>query len=212
MIASSEQSNRPPELDAALHAYNQSKQKIAHRIMGHQPEIEDEKKDDDATAKVRDEEVGELGENRRAIKATSGKALRAQQRRLMRMQMGGTSATVDHNLVQSNQSHGIVFDECAVLHRSVVHLSLYVRHGQSEEKHADQVRQASKEATQRHAIGLVLGGAMRVPVATKPAEGHEEKQQARASDAKEMELVKWRDGSATLVVQFGKDSRECQQQ
>lgn len=27
--------------------------------------------------------------------------------------MSGASATVEHNLVKSNQSHGMVFDECA---------------------------------------------------------------------------------------------------
>ena len=84
-MPSMDQNSRPPELEAALYAYRQSKSKMPRRFYGHQPESEEKKDEEEDGGDQDGEEVGEVGENRKLIKSSSTKALRAQQRRKMKL-------------------------------------------------------------------------------------------------------------------------------
>ena len=74
---------RPPELESALTAHKESKGRIAPKFYGHQPPTE-EKKEEKGDI-LDDGEVGEIGDNRKMIKTSTAKALKAQQRRNMRI-------------------------------------------------------------------------------------------------------------------------------
>jgi len=82
------ETQRPIELDAALQAYNDSKQKMPNKFYGKQPEAEEKRREQEEEKKYEDfdpnEEVGEVGSNRSIIKLTSTKAIKAQQRKRAR--------------------------------------------------------------------------------------------------------------------------------
>ena len=80
VAAGQEVNNRPPELDAALAAHNQTKSKMAAKFYCHQP-AGDEKNNQEPPEKGPDQEAGELGENRKAIKKHQERAVRAHQKK-----------------------------------------------------------------------------------------------------------------------------------
>mmetsp|Transcript_16202 Transcript_16202/g.33242 ORF Transcript_16202/g.33242 Transcript_16202/m.33242 type:complete len:1251 (+) Transcript_16202:31-3783(+) len=83
MAASGGMMARPAELESALIAHNESKGRIAPRFYGHQPPTEEKKEERGDFGD--DGEMGEIGDNRKMIKTSTAKALRAQQRRNMRI-------------------------------------------------------------------------------------------------------------------------------
>lgn len=76
VLPPAEQNNRPPELDAALAAYHNSKSKMANKLYcyfgGEEKKAEE----------INDGEVGELGENRKTIKKQQERAIRAHQKKM----------------------------------------------------------------------------------------------------------------------------------
>jgi len=86
VLPATEANNRPPELDAALAAYQESKSKLAARMYGHQPDGE-EKKLDQANPLPADAEFGELLDNRKTIKKQQERALKAHQKKMKSMEV-----------------------------------------------------------------------------------------------------------------------------
>jgi len=82
MAATTGMQARSAELESALIAHKESKGKIAPRFYGHQPP---EEKKEERGDNIDDSELGEIGENRKMIKFSTTKALRAQKKREMRL-------------------------------------------------------------------------------------------------------------------------------